>query len=224
MGASESHWENRAAAIAAALLFHPGSFVLFGYTLPYSSLPSFFHIPVSVMMNFSFLFFLLWPGVILAGFVLAAYKTEKKQFDGWFMIAVACLLIGLTGIPYLVFGKGYDPRKEGVRKIQKRGELVIAALERFRKDNGIYPDTLEALVPKYLPEIPSTGAVAYPKFVYTRDLYKPEKMGPATYFSLKVEAGKGTNFDFIIYVPDRNYQPAMGGRVERFGDWAYIHE
>jgi hypothetical protein len=224
MDASKGHWGNRAAAIAAALLFHPGSYVLFGYALPYSSLPSFFHLPVSVMMNFSFLLFLLWPGVILAGFVLAAYKTEKKQFDGWFVTAVACLLISLTGIPYLILGKGYDPRKEGVRKIQKRGDVIIAALERFRKDTGSYPDRLDALVPKYLPEIPSTGAVAYPKFMYSRDLYKPEKMEPATYFSLKVDTGVATNFDFIIYVPDRNYRPAMGGRVERIGDWAYIHE
>jgi hypothetical protein len=35
----------------------------------------------------------------------------------------------------------------------------------------------------------------------------------------------GINFDQFIYLPLTNYPPrGFGGRLERLGDWAYVHE
>ena len=35
----------------------------------------------------------------------------------------------------------------------RRGDAIIAALEKYRKTRGTYPDTLDALVPNYLPAV-----------------------------------------------------------------------
>ena len=35
----------------------------------------------------------------------------------------------------------------------QRGDAIIVALEKYRTDHGTYPDTLDALVPKYLPAV-----------------------------------------------------------------------
>jgi|SRR3989304_4177669 len=37
---------------------------------------------------------------------------------------------------------------------QQRSEIIISAVNQYHQDNGRYPDTLQTLVPAYLPEIP----------------------------------------------------------------------
>lgn len=52
------------------------------------------------------------------------------------------------------------PALDGVRKASERytasadGALAAIALELYRDDQGEYPDTLESLVPRYLPQVP----------------------------------------------------------------------
>ncbi len=224
MGASESHWRNRAAAIAAALLFHPAATVLFAVTLPYALLPSVFHVPVLFLNTFSIFLSVFWLAAILGGFIFSIVRLTKKQTDNAFVTGVACLLISLTGIPFLMYGKGVN-EKPGVLKIQKRGEAIIAALERFHQKYDCYPDSLDVLVPEYLPEIPSTGAVGFPEFKYSRD-YHPPEVELKNHYALVVNTGMGLfNYDYILYNPSHSYpEQSLGGSVERFGDWAYIHE
>lgn len=62
---------------------------------------------------------------------------------------------------------GHGPKAE---RGYHRAEPVIAALEAFARDSGVYPRSLEALVPGYLDgdalALPSQAQEAYP-FEYT---------------------------------------------------------
>lgn len=50
---------------------------------------------------------------------------------------------------------GYD--QNNLEKIVERGAGVIAAIEKFKADNGNYPNSIKELIPKYLEKKPTTG-------------------------------------------------------------------
>ncbi len=56
--------------------------------------------------------------------------------------------------------------KENIAESQRRGDVIVAAIEKFHADNKQYPPTLDQLLPKYLskidPPIAGNG-----KWIYT---------------------------------------------------------
>lgn len=54
----------------------------------------------------------------------------------------------------------------GVTTISRNGAPLISALRAYQRDHGRYPERLSALIPNYLPRIPTTGLAAFPKFEY----------------------------------------------------------
>ena len=62
--------------------------------------------------------------------------------------AVLIALFGLT------LG-GCEPDKSSIPEDLKRGDRIIAALERYKLDHGRYPESLSALVPLYISAIES---------------------------------------------------------------------
>ena len=90
---------------------------------------------------------------------------------------------------------------------QKQATKIIQALERYKKDNNIYPATLEELVPRYLGSVPTPklGGGSINKFYYDRGFE----------FSLK---GQKDRLDdpqkyrltyFIVYVMRTTYIPSQ---------------
>jgi hypothetical protein len=66
-----------------------------------------------------------------------------------------------------------------VRLTEVKGDLIIAAIEDYRRDRGRYPDSLGDLVPACLPEIPSTRmGWTGGTFFYQRRKAFPEPDGP----------------------------------------------
>src|SRR5262249_36047620 len=62
------------------------------------------------------------------------------------------------------------------RDAQTRENLFVAlALEKYHRENGSYPDTLEALAPKYLPNVPDD------RFSGKALIYKPNENGYLLY-------------------------------------------
>ena len=51
----------------------------------------------------------------------------------------------------------YDTPTKREKKAIDRGNLIINALAAFYEDNGVYPETLEDLLPVYLDKIPNPG-------------------------------------------------------------------
>jgi hypothetical protein len=51
---------------------------------------------------------------------------------------------------------------------QLTGNTIVVALEAYRQDRGTYPEELEALVPEYLPAIPSAQCLPFPPSPWSR--------------------------------------------------------
>jgi hypothetical protein len=88
------------------------------------------------------------------------------------------LLLLLLFLIYITFGI-FSERNEmpNMLRTMKSGNEIVRGLEACRKDTGQYPQSLNALVPKYLPKLPG------PSWGNSGWVYKPSESG----FSL--EAG-----------------------------------
>lgn len=67
-----------------------------------------------------------------------------------------CLCLLAAGAVFVLYQFSGEPPGEGVqaRRGYEACEPVIAALEQYHDDHGGYPETLDALSPAYLEEIP----------------------------------------------------------------------
>ena len=82
---------------------------------------------------------------------------------------------------------------------------IQAALEQFRKDHGQYPQSLEELTPKYLPDIPSAVVSHRVQDARDRWWYRREHDGPYTLWATAMHWV--SSFDAIVYRPSRLYPP-----------------
>jgi hypothetical protein len=122
-------------------------------------------------------------------------------------------------------------RRAAFERVTQRGEPIIQAIESYRSREGGVPSSLNDLVPKHIKEIPGTGIRAYPEFEYEvplvrdeyyKELYEKHK----ALYELRVDCSLGgLNWDCCIYWPSEDYPESIyGGRTERIGKWAYVHE
>ena len=67
---------------------------------------------------------------------------------------IIALLLGML----LMFPSCGEPisKIEEIESGQSRAEPILAAIERYRQDNGVYPALLQELVPGYIGAIPKT--------------------------------------------------------------------
>jgi hypothetical protein len=142
----------------------------------------------------------LWAGRILLTVVMA--------------LTVAIPLMPLAG----------TVRMRGFHQLASRSAPLAHALAAYTTDHGSPPETLNALIPDYIQEIPSTGMGAYPTYQYVAgDEARKWNDNPWVLF---VETSRGLlNWDMFIYFPMQKY-PATGygGSLELIGEWAYVHE
>ena len=63
-----------------------------------------------------------------------------------------------------------SPRVDSLGITFQRGDEIVAALEQYRAENKVYPERLDDLVPKYVPELrtPDYGEKKW-DYVYYRD-------------------------------------------------------
>lgn len=78
---------------------------------------------------------------------------SRKSALRWGLGAFLLLVLLVCGSCLLLEAMDKRDRKR-LAETLAAGDPIIAALERFRADNNEYPETLDALVPRYLKEIP----------------------------------------------------------------------
>ena len=108
---------------------------------------------------------------------------------------------------------------------EKSGPLVEAVTS-YVNGAGTPPDSLELLVPKYLPMVPETGMGAYPHYEILKPRREDEFHGNNWVLIVRCDKNPFA-YDSFIYHPNGNYPKhymRFSGRVERLGDWAYVHE
>ncbi|MEO7297856.1 MAG: hypothetical protein ABI042_04690 [Verrucomicrobiota bacterium] len=101
---------------------------------------------------------------------------------------------------------------------------MVEAVKKYEQTYGNPPESLEALIPKFLLQVPTTEMGAYPKYEYVvGDQAKRFEGNPWALYVFTPAAG--INFDQFMYFPLQNYpKKGYGGWLEQIGDWAYVHE
>ena len=102
---------------------------------------------------------------------------------GWRKLFALFFILGLPISFFLAmeYGKTYSP--EDVT--ERNGEIIVKALQSYRRDRGIYPSSLIELVPTYLESIPEALTTQHSGWLYTTQESQftlgywrwPEKMG-----------------------------------------------
>jgi hypothetical protein len=112
-------------------------------------------------------------------------------------------------------------RSHAFHMLAIRSTPLVDAIRAFEQKEGSPPKSLPDLVPRYLPEVPHTGMVAYPNYEYsTGSVCEDDNR-----WQIVVDAGGVLNWDYFFYCPLGNYPSDIGGDwVEMIEGWAYLHE
>lgn len=102
----------------------------------------------------------------------------------------------LTGA---LLGTACGLSRADIDRVIERGAPLVKAIHAFQADVGHPPTNLGALVPKYLPTIPTTGLDAFPSFEY--------HVGPDDphWWRLSVSV-ESLGFRHMRYDPSRRYE------------------
>lgn len=175
-----------------------------------------------------FLWCFIFYGIALLAAVLAVpvlsvvvfFKRTRPHSSFFLILAILYIPCCITGIYF-----GREVRMVRMAEFVKRSQPLIESIKQYDLDHAVPPETLADLVPDYLPEVPHTGMMAYPKYEYfSGDKAKEWYAGNPWVISVDTPSG-GFNWDVILYFPKQNYpKHGYGGRLERVGNWAYVHE
>lgn len=144
---------------------------------------------------------------------------HRAEAARWWAVAVVCVVATWGGIHF-----GMEVRMAAFRRLAEHGAPLVRAVRAYEARHGAPPPNLEALIPEYLPAIPTTGMGAHPHFEYHVGPTALHRYGGNPWV-LVVFAPVGANADELLYFPRQNYteSPYAAG-VEPMGDWAYHHE
>jgi hypothetical protein len=172
---------------------------------------------------FLFLPLLFAPFIFLGSLIGLIFKKSRKTST---FIATFSLVFLITGIFSMsISGK---IRHNAFVKLANNSSELIEAIKQYENQQGVAPETLDNLVPDFLPSIPTTDMGAYPTYKYYR-CEKTDQTETGCFdnpWYLQVDASPGgINFDSFIYLPKQNYpDKGYGGSLERIENWAYVHE
>ncbi len=113
---------------------------------------------------------------------------------------------------YLVAGcNRYLPKESDAPVVAKRGAPIIATIERYHRDQGQYPRSLEELTPKYLAVVPHPGLRTDRPYVLQHPERGPDRLwtGNAPY-AIAVDFAPS---ETLVYRPTRKYED-LGRRKE----------
>jgi hypothetical protein len=172
---------------------------------------------------FSWLKLLLFlPGLAaIPCMAIGIIGASSPRFRTKGVMLALCSLTFITGL-YHSSGFGRKIRMSAFHRLAERSRPFVAAIHSYERKYGVPPPSLDALVPEFLSTIPKTGMAAYPEYRFHRPASNYD--GNPWAITVFTPSG-GINFDQFMYFPLTNYpEVGYGGRLERIGDWAYVHE
>jgi len=169
----------------------------------------FFITLVSVLGMLRCLFMLLFPERKAEAW--SGFKTLFKIFGFLVVFIIFTLAIGDI------------IRDLGLRAMTVRARPLIQAIRQYQATNGVPPNALDDLVPKYIQNIPATKVGAYPQFNFIRNQNLAIYGSNTWILVVPISSDKDTS-EFLIYYPNHNY-PASGQgnvQVDPMGHWVSI--
>ena len=155
---------------------------------------------------------------ILGGLIgLASSRFRRRA-----AILTLCSVAYVAALP-VASRIGEKVRMKAFHRLAGRSRPLVSAIHNYEKKYGHPPESLESLVPEFIAKVPATGIAAYPEYRYSRSATNRYHGNPWV-ITIFTPSG-GINFDQFMYFPLTNYpEVGYGGRLERVGDWAYVHE
>lgn len=184
--------------------------ILYSYLVAYTHFFIIFFF-ISTLFSILFWFFLAF-GKRARHAILSSRKTHSTQSLILYFI-IACLVFpGSYILPF--YGKQlYNSSCDAIHR--ESGNQINLAIQYYRSENGKYPEELDQLVPKYLPDIP--GAVCFPP---ARLLgIKPQRYDFLTSnYDYKIVSCSQKTF-LVIEDMDHSYPQVMNLET---GNWSYL--
>lgn len=152
---------------------------------------------------------------------IANWRNRPAMFSYFGQMAV-CVLFAVGFAASVLWMN--TRRSAAFARAAVNGTTIVTALESYHAQNGVYPKSLNQLVPKHLPAVPWTGLVGYPQFSYDEGMN--DILPVVDSYELRIDCTSGgINFDRFIYWPSKTYPTTIqGNRTERIGGWVYVHE
>ena len=159
-------------------------------------------VPLFILQSAVFALGLLSVPVLVAGTALLLSRRRGLAFVLFFSslgILVAGVLLG----PQV-----HEARDRRLHEFAVRSRVLVRAIETYEREKGHPPPDLHALVPGYLPTVPSTGMGAFPDYIYLTE--------DGGRWRLRVPVGV-TPFEWEAL----EYRPSPGspGPAARFDGW-----
>jgi len=176
--------------------------------------------------SFEFFYPLYQWGLLVAGaFILwRLVKAVDKKVGNRALLWLVPVMIWFVST-VVGFRMSRETRMQGMAEFAERSQPLIAAIKEFEQDQERPPESLDELVPAYLPAVPETGMPAYPEYVYYVGDEARNRYADNPWALVVNTPSVILNWDQMFYFPRQNYAdvPFSTG-LERVGDWAYNHE
>jgi len=157
-------------------------------------------------------------GVLFCPFFLLSRKRRRGALLG-LISSMAFLLSFFVGVAV-----EQRVRRDAFLKLAERSGTLVQTIHAYEAKYGVPPASLQSLVPEFLAVVPRTGMGAYPDYRYVVG-EEAQRFGSNPWALYVSTPSGGISFDKFLYFPSQNYpDKGFGGRLERIGDWAYVHE
>jgi hypothetical protein len=163
---------------------------------------------------------LLTPlSVVVPAFLAGRSLVKRSLRDAVLAVTFFGLQFGLLRAFHPV---SWFFRANAVRRSVASLAVVPPAVRAFAQREGRPPASLQELVPRDLAAVPATGFGAYSEI----EVWPEGRVPEGDTWGLAIPMSQGIlNWDLLLYFPSGRYPPiGYGGRLERFGEWAYVHE
>lgn len=147
--------------------------------------------------------------VSIVAIPIAAFLCIFKRCRPWGgrVLLAASLYIAASAVGSRI---GRSFRADGFQRIATNGCPLIDGIKAYIRIEGEPPPSLDALIPEYLSELPTTGIAAYPRYMYWE-----EQNGTWRVF---VPVGSGLDWGSVVYSSSQIYPESW----QRFGEWAVV--
>jgi hypothetical protein len=182
-------------------------------------------------MSFFMMFFFVVPALLVAvsamivALVGMMFCRIRRPASIVGLCSVACLAALFTS--FFISGK---IRMGAFYRVAESSKPLIAAIRAYEQKNGRPPESLQSLVPEFIPSIPSTGMASCARYRYIipgTNINNNPWINGNPWVLVVWPSHHAPYTDQLIYLPLTNY-PVSGygyGQQERVGDWAWVgHE
>jgi len=163
---------------------------------------------------------LLVPFVLIAA-PLTLFRKEYAKASLFIGVGIG-MLPGYLSLPRLVDWR-YSALTDAIQREEAHSKPLIQAIANYHQDRGVYPPVLEALVPKYLPQVPRTSFACYPNYQYL--LPDPEdEYDRYSGYHLRIPLGTMMDYDDLNHWAPGNNPNPFGKAGTAYDNWTFFDD